>query len=201
MNPLDEPLRQRMQTLGISSWQALHKQSGVSRRAIDHLRRGEWGSLRLQQLQQLALALNWELQSLFHLIYPSNQAPDKPDQSEDQSAPLPHSPASSDATFSLLQPLLTSYPTIRQIAQRKPDWPAQNVTALFRSLDALLQHWGYEPIGSPLESVPFNPQLHQPDQPDIQAGDPVYIRFVGYRQGEDIFCPAKVSRSLPGGLS
>ncbi|MFQ3612231.1 MAG: helix-turn-helix transcriptional regulator, partial [Cyanobacteriota bacterium] len=65
MNPLDEPLRQRMQALGIPSWQALHKQSGVSRRAINHLRRGEWGSLRLEQLQQLALALNWELHSLF----------------------------------------------------------------------------------------------------------------------------------------
>ncbi|MCJ2541588.1 helix-turn-helix domain-containing protein [Thermostichus vulcanus] len=188
MNPLDEPLRQRMQALGIPSWQALRKQAGVSRRAINHLRRGEWGSLRLEQLQQLALALNWELHSLFDLIHPnihlSSQAPTSP-----------------DVTFSLLQPLLTSYPTIRQIAQRKPDWPAQNVTALFRSLDALLHHWNYEAIGSPFESVPFQPQLHQPDQPDIQLGDPVYIRFVGYRQGERILCPAKVSRSLPGGLS
>ncbi|MEN9231742.1 MAG: helix-turn-helix transcriptional regulator [Thermostichus sp. DG02_5_bins_236] len=194
MNPLDEPLRQRMHTLGISSWQALHKQSGVSRRAITHLRRGEWGSLRLEQLQQLALALNWELASLFDLIPLSSQAPNKPE-------PPTHSLSSPDATFSLLQPLLTSYPTIRQIAQRKPDWPAQNVTALFRSLDALLHHWSYEAIGSPLEAVPFHPQLHQPDQPDIQPGDPVYIRFVGYRQGEYILCPAKVSRSLPGGLS
>ncbi|MGQ9838838.1 MAG: helix-turn-helix domain-containing protein [Cyanobacteriota bacterium] len=187
MNSLDERLRQRMQALGIASWQALHKQSGVSRRAIDHLRRGEWGSLRLEQLQQLALALNWELTSLLDLIA--------------LHSPTSNSSNTPDVTFSLLQPLLTSYPTIRQIAQRKPDWPAQNVIALFRSLDALLQHWGYEAIGSPLESVPFQPQLHQPDQPDIQPGDPVYIRFVGYCQGERILCPAKVSRSLPGGLT
>lgn len=194
MQPLDEPLRRRMQALGIPSWQALHRQSGVSRRAIAHLRRGEWGSLRLKHLQQLALALNWDVPSLLNLIQLGNQAPHQP-------APSTDSSTSPDTTFSLLQPLLTSYPTICQMAQRKPDWPAQNVTALFRSLDALLRHWGYEAIGSPLESVPFQPQLHQPDQPDIQPGDPVYVRFVGYRQGERILCPAKVSRSLPGGLS
>jgi DNA-binding Xre family transcriptional regulator len=179
---LDNLLLERMQAVGITSWRDLQAQSGISRRAIDHLRQGEWGSLRLQQLQQLALALNWDLGSLLNLNYGRD-------------------PTDSEAIFSLLQPLLTSYPTIRQIAQRKPDWPAQNVTALFRCLDALLQHWGYESIGSPSESVPFDPQLHQPDQPDIQPGDPVYIRFVGYRQGEHILCPAKVSRSLPGGLS
>ncbi|MEN9223481.1 MAG: helix-turn-helix transcriptional regulator [Thermostichus sp. BF3_bins_97] len=182
--PLDDLLLQQMQIVGLGSWQALQTQSGVSRRAIDHLRHGEWGSLRLEQLQKVALALQWDLGSLLKLEEGSG-SPAAPD----------------EAMFSLLQPLLTSYPTIRQIAQRKPDWPAQNVTALFRSLDALLQHWGYEPIGSPLESVPFEPQLHQPDQPDIQPGDPVFIRFVGYRQGGHIFCPAKVSRSLPGGLS
>ncbi|MEN9226008.1 MAG: helix-turn-helix transcriptional regulator [Thermostichus sp. HHBFW_bins_43] len=182
--PLDELLLERMQTVGITSWRALQIQAGVSRRVIDHLRRGEWGSLRLHQLRMAALALQWDLGSLLKL---------------EEGAGSPAAP--DEAMFSLLQPLLTGYPTIRQIAQRKPDWPAQNVTALFRSLDALLQHWGCEPIGSPLESVLFEPQLHQPDQPDIQPGDPVFIRFVGYRRGGHIFCPAKVSRSLPGGLS
>jgi len=178
--PLDSWLRERMQAVGLSSWQALQAQAGISRRALEQVRQGRWGSLRLEQLQKLAAALQWDVGSLLGGGRGSDNA---------------------EAIFSLLQPLLTSYPTVREIARRKPDWPAQNVTALFRSLDALLQQWGYEAIGSPLESVPFDPQLHQPDQPDIRPGDPVYIRFVGYRCGERILCPAKVSRSLPGGLS
>jgi len=182
--PLDSWLRERMQAVGLSSWQALQARAGISRRALDQVRQGQWGSLRLEQLQKLAAALEWELGSLLGGGDPS-----------------PRGSNTAEAIFSLLQPLLTSYPTVREIARRKPDWPAQNVTALFRSLDALLQQWGYEAIGSPLESVPFDPQLHQPDQPDIRPGDPVYIRFVGYRRGDYILCPAKVSRSLPGGLS
>ncbi|MGY4590358.1 DNA-binding Xre family transcriptional regulator [Thermostichus sp. MS-CIW-40] len=183
--PLDSWLQERMRVVGLSSWRALQAQAGISRRALDQVRRGKWGSLRLEQLRKLAAALQWDLGSLLRL-----NGNDKMESTD-----------SSEVLFSLLQPLLTSYPTVRQIAQRKPDWPAQNVTALFRSLDALLQRWGYEPIGNPLESVPFDPQRHQPDQPDIQKGDPVYIRFVGYRRGDHILCPAKVSRSLPGGLS
>ena len=35
---------------------------------------------------------------------------------------------------------------------------------------------------------------------DIQPEELVYIRFVGYREGEQILCPAKVSRTLPGGI-
>jgi DNA-binding Xre family transcriptional regulator len=183
--PLDNWLQERMRAVGLFSWRALQARAGISRRALDQVRQGKWGSLRLEQLQKLAAALQWDLGSLLRL-----NGHDKMGSTD-----------SPEVLFSLLQPLLTSYPTVREIARRKPDWPAQNVTALFRSLDALLQHWGYEPIGSPLESVPFDPQLHQPDQPDIWPGDPVYIRFVGYRRGDYILCPAKVSRSLPGGWS
>jgi hypothetical protein len=35
--------------------------------------------------------------------------------------------------------------------------------------------------------------------PDIQPGEAVYVRFVGYRDGETVLVPAKVSRTLPSG--
>ncbi|PHK14329.1 molecular chaperone GrpE, partial [Nostoc linckia z14] len=47
--------------------------------------------------------------------------------------------------------------------------------------------------------VPYNSQLHQPDNADITEGELVYIRFIGYQHQGRILCPAKVSRSLPGG--
>ncbi len=101
------------------------------------------------------------------------------------------------AIFDKLQTLLTSYPSIQKITQHQPDLPAKNLTALFTPLDNLRQDWGWQTIGTAWEAVPYDPQLHQPDSSDIQPGDIVYIRFVGYRQGDHILCPAKVSRSLP----
>lgn len=104
-----------------------------------------------------------------------------------------------NTTFGQLQTLLTNYRSVRQMVQAKPDLPAKNLISLFTPLDNLLQAWGYETIGSAWEQVPYNPQLHQPDAGDIAEGELVYIRFVGYRDGDRILCPAKVSRTLPTG--
>ncbi len=105
-----------------------------------------------------------------------------------------------DATFAQLQTLLTNYPSACKMAQAKPDLPARNLVALFTPLENLLQTWSIEPIGTAWERVPFHPQLHQPDTDDIAPEEPVYIRFVGYRHSDRILCPAKVSRTLPGGV-
>jgi molecular chaperone GrpE (heat shock protein) len=102
-----------------------------------------------------------------------------------------------NATFSQLQTLLINYPSVRKMAQAKPDLPAKNLVSLFTPLDNILTSWGYEPIGSAWEQVPYDPQLHQPDTDDIAEGELVYIRFVGYREGDRILSPAKVSRTLP----
>ncbi|MBD2075543.1 molecular chaperone GrpE [Phormidium sp. FACHB-592] len=104
-----------------------------------------------------------------------------------------------DNTFAQLQPLLTHYPSARKMAESKPDLPARNFNALFTPLENLLQTWHVESIGSAWEQVSFNPQLHQPDVEDMTTGEPVYVRFVGYTQGDRILSPAKVSRTLPGG--
>ena len=97
-----------------------------------------------------------------------------------------------------LHSLLTSYPTVRAIVKTKPNLPAKNLVALFKPLDNLLANWGIETIGKPWEKAPYNPQLHQSDSQDIEEGELVYIRFIGYRQGDRILSPAKVSRTLPG---
>ena len=102
-----------------------------------------------------------------------------------------------DSTFEQLHSLLTSYPTIRAIVKAQPGLPAKNLVALFKPLDNLLANWGIETIGNPWQKVPYNPQLHQSDTQDIEEGESVYIRFIGYRQGDRILSPAKVSRTLP----
>lgn len=106
-----------------------------------------------------------------------------------------------DISFAQLQSLLTNYPTARKMAQLKPDLPASNLTALFTPLDHLLQTWHIAPIGTAWEQVPFDTRLHQPDADDVVEGEPVYIRFIGYHHGDRILSPAKVSRTLPGGVA
>lgn len=103
-----------------------------------------------------------------------------------------------ETTFQALQSLLTQYPSVRQMAQAKPDLPAKNLVALFTPLDNLMQNWEYGSIGEAWQQVAFDPQLHQSDRDDIAPGEMVYVRFVGYKtQGDLILVPAKVSRTLP----
>lgn len=103
-----------------------------------------------------------------------------------------------DMTIESLYSLLTNYPTAKIMTKVKPDLPAKNLVNLFKPLDHLLSEWGIDSIGKPWEKVPYNPQLHQPDTNNIKEGEMVYIRFVGYRDGERILYPAKVSKTLPG---
>ncbi len=102
-----------------------------------------------------------------------------------------------DDTFRHLQTLFMNYPTAAMMAEARPTLPAKNLVPLFSPLQNLLQSWGYESIGSAWEQVLYDPQLHQSDSEDIEPGELVYIRFVGYREGDRILCPAKVSRTLP----
>ncbi|XHX81055.1 MAG: hypothetical protein RBJ76_14305 [Stenomitos frigidus ULC029] len=98
--------------------------------------------------------------------------------------------------FKQLQVLFTHYPSLNKMIEARPDLPAKNVMPLFVPLESLVQGWGYESIGAAWEQVAYDPNLHQPDAPDIEAGELVYIRFVGYRDDDTILCPAKVSCTL-----
>lgn len=78
--------------------------------------------------------------------------------------------------------------------------PANSIMSLLSSIDGLLETWGYKRIGIPWQPVEYNPKFHQADVADIKPGETVYVRFVGYRDGDRICCPAKVSRHLPTGV-
>jgi molecular chaperone GrpE (heat shock protein) len=98
-----------------------------------------------------------------------------------------------------LRSLLVQLPTVRQAAQKNPALGAATVTKLLGSLDNLVADWGYEPIGRVWEAVPYDPHQHQTDGDELAAGEMVYIRFLGYRQGDEVLFKAKVSRELPAG--
>jgi hypothetical protein len=214
----DQPLRLRMGELGLASWSALQQKARVSRHTLHQIRRGAVHQLRLQPLQAVAAALDWSLPDLLQTL--GVAAWEQPQPTDAGSLrqeclrlrqQLQHCrdevmQDQQQQIFQHLQSLLTGYPTARHMADHTPTLPARNLKGLFTPLDTLLSHWGIEPIGTAWEQVSFDPQLHQPDSPEIARGEPVYIRFVGYRYRSPpeehpyhILCPAKVSRSLPGG--
>ncbi len=205
----EQLLGARLSQLGIPSWQALQQKSGLTPQSLRRVRRGKIGQLKLNELEQLATALNWSLEEMLHVFGISSTAVSEIEQLRQQCLRLREElqqQASQlraderDSMFEQVQTLLTNYPTARMMAQSKPDLPAKNLVALFTPLENLLKSWGYEPIGAPWEQVPYDPQLHQPDTDDIAVGELVYIRFVGYRNDDNILCPAKVSRTLPPGV-
>ena len=101
--------------------------------------------------------------------------------------------------FQQIQTLLTQYPSVRKMIESQPDLPARNIVALLTSLENLVKFWECRASGKPWETVPYDPQLHQSDVGDIQVGESVYVRFIGYQKGDRILISAKVSRTLPAG--
>ena len=208
----DQLLKERLKQLGISSFLDLQQKSGLTSTRLRQVRRGELSSLKLKDLTKLAVALDWTIEELLQLGGLHTSSVKQMSETEllrreclqlrQELQNLSHELTTEfqHSTFSQLQTLLTNYPSIRTSIKVKPDLPAKNIVSLFTPLDNLIETWGYERIGQAWEQVPYNPQLHQADASDIEVGELVYIRFIGYKEGERILCPAKVSRTLPGGI-
>ncbi|MGK7924709.1 MAG: nucleotide exchange factor GrpE [Spirulina sp.] len=273
----DSPLRDRLQGVGISSWNALQRKAGLTPKQTEQVQRGKLEGLTLRELSQLARLLNWSLEELlqnYGYSFPSlgeafqeiarlhqkyrdlqqervqveqgsrehqsalesasqqiallreryenlerdqqqkidrltvelQEASELAEQLQKQCRRLRSELQDNldrirgdiqEETFEQLQTLMMNFPTACVMAEVKPNLPARNFIALFTPLKNLLQTWGYESIGTAWEQVIFDPQIHQADSDDIQEGDLVFVRFVGYRSGDRILCPAKVSRNLP----
>lgn len=227
-NLYDSLLLEWMQQANIPNWQALRQETELSSTALWRLRDGEVNNLNLGELDRVATALGVPLGELLDKLGLPVESPELAARrlectqltnqlqqisketaalrleglrlhQELQQQRLEITQQLQTSTFEQLQTLLTNYPSIHCLVGVKPELPAKNLLSLFTSLDNLLAAWNYEQIGKPWQQVPYDPQIHQPDASDISAGELVYIRFVGYKHQERIICPAKVSRTLPGG--
>ena len=211
----DTILQERMKQLDNVDWQDLGEKAGLTRFGVRLVRQGDVGKLTIDQLRRLATVLNLNFQefdrtlSALPLSATITTNPSEIEELKQQCFRLREelqqqkTQLTADfrrATFEQLQTLLTNYPAARKMAEAKPDMPAKNLSALFTPLENLLSSWDFETIGSAWEQTTYNPQLHQPDVEDITEGELVYVRFVGYRNGEQILTPAKVSRTLPAGM-
>jgi len=206
MKSHDAPLRELVETAGIATWKELRKKANLSRGALNALRNGQAEKLKLADLDRVATALGVSVLSLIQRFGASSSVASESQeitqevqrlriQLDNQEKRLRHQILTE--LVEKLKPLLVQYPTLQQVVQRRPDYPAQQVLALLTSLGNLLEDWQLEPIGQVWQQVAYDPENHQADEDDIQVGEPVYVRFVGYRAADQVLIRAKVSRTLP----
>lgn len=205
-------LRSLMAEAGIPSYRSLSRTSHVPRSAIDGLRRGRVGQMRVETLQRLSHTLGRSLDTLvteFSNLHATG-APD-PDQADASVATIKALRQECDRlqtqlttqaettrqqvqqeAIAQLEPWLMQWPTAVHAAQQRPDLPAQKLIPLVRPVEALVQHWGLTPIESVGAEVSFDPQHHQPRAGMPSPGQRVRVSHVGYRQGDRLLHRAKV---------
>lgn len=233
-------LKQLMQQVGLPSFAALSRTTGLSRTQIGWLRQGRVQDLRVGQMLQLSQCMNvsvhWLLDTFSSDLSLETLEPEKTDCSSRNSSanlrkdahpfladlhPVQHQKELEilkseyhrlhaqfqdqkthlrqeyqQSTLQILEPLLLQWPTAAYAARKNPEAPAVKILPLLRPLERLLTSWGVVPIGEVGTETVYDPQWHQlmPDGgQQLQRGERVRVRYVGYRQGEQLLYRAKVS--------
>ncbi len=215
-----QSLKDDMDAVGVASFKALALQSGVSRRQIEWLRRGQVSRLSVQSALKLATTLQLSLSELLHrfednLSSSLESAPlsapleDSAEGSQPMTVPLADYQRLEQAladqkvhllenfqseALNILESLLIQWPTAAHAAQNNLTLPAIRLIPLLKPLEQLLQTWDVEAIATVSEIIPYDPTLHQwsgeTAPPAVQS--PVQVSHVGYRQRERLLYRAKV---------
>jgi molecular chaperone GrpE (heat shock protein) len=212
MDDRTETLRQLMKLAGISSFQILSDRTGVSRRAIDTLRKGNAATLRYADLAKIAEILQIELTELIATCITLSPNPESSnseiaslrEEYQHLQNQLAHQKQDLRSQFEReviqqLESLILQLPSAAYAAQTNPNMLAKNILPLLRPIDVLLQKWGITAIGAVGAQVTYDPQKHEfidgNDQGDqIEEGDMAIVRYVGYMQNEKLLYRARVSR-------
>jgi molecular chaperone GrpE (heat shock protein) len=198
------PLHNLMQRVGVSSFQALSRASGVSELDLIRLRRGRVAQMQVKTLLQLSEALQVpvnELLATFGAIQPT-EAPDPQavlkqeyqrlqTQMDEQRQSLMQE--FQQSSLQVLESWLLQWPTAAYAALQNPQAPAVKLLPLLRPVEQLLQQWGVEAIAPVGSQVPYDPQRHQLMEGTAAPGEAVKVRYAGYHQGDRLLFRAKVS--------
>ena len=95
-----------------------------------------------------------------------------------------------------LAPLLAQLATMKALAGDESKPRLEDVFRLFGTLEGVLGEEGLARIGAVGEETRFDARWHQRiGGAEVDDGDPVRVRFVGYRMGENVLLKAMVSRA------
>jgi DNA-binding Xre family transcriptional regulator len=196
-----QKLRSLLQQAQIPSLKALSRAAGVSEWQVKQLSQGQAAKMRVEPLHKLAQALQIsmaELVSLFSelAIEPSPSSNLQQEyqrlQNQLQQQQVASQQEFQNTSLQILESWLIQYPTAAYAAQQN-DIPASRLLPLMRPVEQLVKAWGVEAIAPVGAEVAYDPQVHQLMEGNAGVGEPVRIRYIGYRQGEKLLYRAKVS--------
>jgi molecular chaperone GrpE len=94
-----------------------------------------------------------------------------------------------------LAPLLSQLATMQALAAEGRAVRLEDALKLFGKVEQVLAGAGLAPIGRVGEETRFDGQVHQRmSGAEVDEGQPIKVRFVGYRLGETVLLKAMVSR-------
>ena len=201
---LTHQLQQLMQQVGISSFNELSKQAGVSKRQLKHLRLGEVSQMRVETLVKISSLLQVSVIELLKTFSEVEIAEETDTQTawkqeyERLQEQLRQQRESlmqefQQTSLQVLESWLLQWPTAANAAKENAQLPAVRLLPLVRPVEQLVQQWGVEAIASVGEEIPYNPQYHQLMEGSAQPGEQVRVRYAGYRHGEKLLFRGKVS--------
>ncbi|TYQ30846.1 helix-turn-helix domain-containing protein [Pseudanabaena sp. UWO310] len=146
MEDRTEILRQFMKLANISSFQILSDRTGVSRRAIDTLRKGNAATLKYSNLAKLAEILNIEVNELIAQFIPPDLSPDPSrnpdlnlDLNLDLNPDLQDANDNADASIVTIANLRTEYQRLQQkLEHQTQELRSQFERETFYQLESLL---------------------------------------------------------------
>lgn len=201
-----ELLHQLMDKVSIHSFNQLSQITGISRRQIDRLRRGEVSQMRVETLSKLSEGLQLSPSQLLHKFSAESISNIS---SEDEKSALKQEyqrlqqqldiqretlkQEFQQASLQIIESWLVQWPTAAYSARQNEQLPAVRLLPLIQPVEQLMAEWGVIAIASVGEEVPYNPQLHQLMSGTAQPGDMVKVRYTGYRHGDKLLYRAKVS--------
>ena len=197
-------LWQLMEQVGINSIGQLGNVAEVSQRQIIRLQYGLLPKLPVETLLKLSQALQvtpHQLLTQFARSIPDTEEPDidslkqeyqrLQQQLEQQRDTLRQE--FQQVSLQALESWLVQWPTAAAAAEKNPQLPAVRLLPLIKPVEQLLKQWDVEAIASVGEEVAYDPQHHQLIEGTAAPGEPVKVRYTGYRQGEKLLHRAKVS--------
>ena len=199
-------LHRLMQRAGFSSLKELSQVSGVRELQFFRLCQGLALQTRVEILIKIAGALQISLTELLATFTPNgeNFTSEKDSASELRreyqrlQAELEHLRESlvmefEQTSVQTLESWLLQWPTAAYKARQNPQLAAKNLLPLLKPVERLVQQWGVEIIAPVGSQVSYDPHLHQLIEGVAEPGDPVIVRYAGYRQGDRLLYRAKVS--------
>ncbi|MGE5659219.1 MAG: helix-turn-helix domain-containing protein [Actinomycetota bacterium] len=199
------PLQRLMQQAGFSDVKELSQKAGVSELQLIRLRRGLALQTRAEVLLQISQALQISLSELLATFAPGS-VPSDPEptakalqeeyqrlqtQLEQQCQSLTEE--FQQQALQTLEPWLVQWPTAAARAKEHPQLEAVKLLPLLRPVEQLVQQWKVEAIATVGAEIPYDPQLHQLMEGTAQPGEPVKVRYQGYRRAGKLLYRAKVS--------